>query len=144
MDPGQHTRKPTRQIRERESLAALQHSGVIGALALQNRTRDEKATAIGLPKAGDLSNIFTGTCWYGAIAPQNKAPLNAQVSARTLIGMRSTDLTADQAQALAERLRPILGYLSRLTKRMEQERSRMMTSCTKRHARLVTRCSGSR
>ena len=36
--------------------------------------------------------------------------------------MRSTDLTAKQAQALAERLRPMLGYLSRLTKRMEQER----------------------
>ena len=36
--------------------------------------------------------------------------------------MRSNDLTADQAQTLAVRLRPMLGYLSRLTKRMEQER----------------------
>lgn len=34
--------------------------------------------------------------------------------------MRSDDLT--DARALAERLRPMLGYLSRLTKRMEQER----------------------
>ena len=36
--------------------------------------------------------------------------------------MQSTDLTDEQAQALAERLRSMLGYLSRLTMRMEQER----------------------
>ena len=40
----------------------------------------------------------------------------------TLLAMRSTDLTDAQARALAERLRSMLGYLSRLTKRMEQER----------------------
>ena len=36
--------------------------------------------------------------------------------------MRSTDLTEAQARALAERLRKMLAYLGRLTKRMEQER----------------------
>ena len=36
--------------------------------------------------------------------------------------MRSTDLTDEQARALEERLRQMLAYLGRLTKRMEQER----------------------
>ena len=51
-----------------------------------------------------------------------KAALPATRRARIVGPMRSDDLTPVQAQALKEKLRPMLAYLGRLEKRMHKRR----------------------
>jgi hypothetical protein len=57
---------------------------------------------------------------FGLFLTHSRRALRALESPARLRGMRSNDLTPAQHRLLAERVQPLLGYLTRLQTRMDQ------------------------